>query len=323
MPFSHHSHSGQFCPGHARNSLEAMLQTAIAKRMSVFAMTEHMPRPVIDFYPDESAAGATFESHLANERAFFAEAVRLRAAYAGVIAVVVGFEGEWIRVEGASSGSQGLIERSLGAFEWDFFVGSVHHMHTVPIDYTAEAYGRARDASGGSDERLFEDYFDAQLAMLRAVRPPVVGHLDLIRLLSREPDGQLRRWEKVWERVVRNLEFIKGYGGLVELNLSALRKGMKEPYPKGEVCRAFAEMGGKFVVSDDSHGVDQVGLNYHKLLPFLEEVGIEEVCFLGHTEERQERPHDARFSNLVIEAISVDALKRHPFWTVDGNTRQP
>lgn len=53
MPFSHHSHSGQFCPGHAKNSLEEVIQTAISQKMEVFCLTEHMPRGKADFYPEE------------------------------------------------------------------------------------------------------------------------------------------------------------------------------------------------------------------------------------------------------------------------------
>ena len=53
MPFSHHSHSGQFCQGHAKDSLEHVIQTAIAKKMQTFCLTEHMPREKIDFYPEE------------------------------------------------------------------------------------------------------------------------------------------------------------------------------------------------------------------------------------------------------------------------------
>lgn len=52
MPFSHHSHSGEFC-GHAKNSLEEMVQKAIALGMRMYALTEHMPRDVEDFYPGE------------------------------------------------------------------------------------------------------------------------------------------------------------------------------------------------------------------------------------------------------------------------------
>lgn len=53
MPFSHHSHSGQFCPGHAQNQLDEVIQTAIAQKMEVFCLTEHMPRGKEDFYPEE------------------------------------------------------------------------------------------------------------------------------------------------------------------------------------------------------------------------------------------------------------------------------
>lgn len=53
MPFSHHSHSGQFCPGHAKNSLEEVVQTAISQKMEVFCLTEHMPRHEADLYPEE------------------------------------------------------------------------------------------------------------------------------------------------------------------------------------------------------------------------------------------------------------------------------
>jgi histidinol-phosphatase (PHP family) len=344
MPFSHHSHSGQFCPGHARNTLEEMVATAVAKRMSVFAVTEHMPRHEADFYPEERAGPhrTTFERHLQNERAYFSEAVRLRQKYGGgdgpaagaagaarIISVPIGFESDWIR-EGPE-GSVGLIERSLrlgaatgssyGGF--DFFVGSVHHVHTVPIDCTPEDYVRAREMSGGSDEALFKDYLDTQWAMLKAVRPPVVGHFDLIRLLSREPDASWGGCPEVWDRVLRNLDFIKTYGGLVELNFSAVRKGMTEPYPSRDICRAFVERGGRFVVSDDSHGIEQVAFGYDRLLPFLDEVGITAIHFLGHAAERLERPHDVRFPHLVISSVSIDELKQHPFWTVNRGGRQP
>lgn len=52
MPFSHHSHSGQFC-GHAENTLEEVVQTAVTKQMDLYALTEHMPREEEDLYPEE------------------------------------------------------------------------------------------------------------------------------------------------------------------------------------------------------------------------------------------------------------------------------
>lgn len=62
MPFSHHSHSGQFCPGHAKDSLEEVIQTAIKKKMQVFCLTEHMPREAVDFYPEEVCSPSNLPS---------------------------------------------------------------------------------------------------------------------------------------------------------------------------------------------------------------------------------------------------------------------
>lgn len=49
-----HSHSGQFCPGHAKDQLEEVVQRAIGLQMRAFALTEHMPRSEDkDLYPEE------------------------------------------------------------------------------------------------------------------------------------------------------------------------------------------------------------------------------------------------------------------------------
>lgn len=57
MPFSHHSHSGQFC-SHAQDRLEEIVQAAIQRGMVVWGLTEHMPRgQEEDLYPDEVSWG--------------------------------------------------------------------------------------------------------------------------------------------------------------------------------------------------------------------------------------------------------------------------
>ena len=162
----------------------------------------------------------------------------------------------------------------------DYFIGSVHHVHEVPIDYDRDLYVKARDAAGGTDERLFEDYFDSQHEMLKALTPKVVGHFDLIRLLSDEPNRDLRSMKGVWERAVRNMKLIVEQGGLMEINTSALRKGLEEPYPTRSVCEEFLKMGGRLALSDDSHGIAQVGTNFERAFMYLESLGVEELYVL-------------------------------------------
>lgn len=230
MPYSHHSHSGQFC-GHAKDTLEQVIQTAIAKGFQTFCLTEHMPRPLEDFYPEE-AKSHTPESLAKLFEDFLVEAHRLRGIYSSQIQLLIGFETEFIRPSTVD-----LIRGILDRHTFDFFMGSVHHVHTIPIDYDRAMYEQARDKAGGTDERLFEDYFDLQYEMLQELRPLVVGHLDLIRLLSDHRDDAFKDMAGVWQKIERNLDFIASYGGLLELNSAGLRKGLAEPYPCLPICQ--------------------------------------------------------------------------------------
>ncbi|KAF8850054.1 histidinol phosphate phosphatase H [Acephala macrosclerotiorum] len=276
MAFSMHSHSGQFCPGHAKDELETVIQTAISRGMSTFGLTEHMPRDSEkDLYPEEIAAGLTTAPLFPRHESYLIEAQRLRAKYAGQINLLIAFEGEYIRP------SYSVLVKKLASDPCiDYFIGSVHHVHEIPIDYNTTLYAKAREIAGGTDERLFEDYYDLQFKMLNALKPRVVGHFDLIRLLAEDPNGEMKEWKGVWERVERNLKLVVEQGGLLEVNSAGLRKGLKEPYPGRRICEVFLKMGGKLTLSDDSHGVDHVGTNYLKMIAYLESLSVGEVWTL-------------------------------------------
>ena len=54
MAFTMHSHSGQFCPGHAQDQLEDIVKHAISIGYRTMGLTEHMPRySPADLYPEE------------------------------------------------------------------------------------------------------------------------------------------------------------------------------------------------------------------------------------------------------------------------------
>lgn len=145
---------------------------------------------------------------------------------------MIGTEVDWIRPS-----SKGFIENLLSEFQFQLFIGSVHHVHGIPIDYDAKSFEEAQKVSGDSVERLFEDYFDLQYEMLKALTPPIVGHFDLIRLKSEHPNVGFKTLEGVWQRIHRNLVFVVNYGGVLELNSAALRKGLQEPYPNEEISK--------------------------------------------------------------------------------------
>lgn len=154
-------------------------------------------------------------------------------AYASQIHILIGFEGEWLRP------SYGPYITNLATEPCvDYFLGSIHHVNAVPIDYDAAYYRKAVDSAGGTEEKFYARYYDQQFEMLQALKPRIVGHFDLCRLLSEEPGRDIRAWKSVWDKIIRNLQFVASYGGWLECNTSALRKGLAEPYP----CRYIAEV---------------------------------------------------------------------------------
>jgi histidinol-phosphatase (PHP family) len=161
---------------------------------------------------------------------YYATALHLREKYAPQIRLLIGFETEYIR-PACIQATQQLLQK----YKFDFVVGSIHHVRGIPIDYSADLWEKARDVCGGTDEALFAEYFDEQFALLRGIKPPIVGHFDVIRLWAPDKLVRLQQWPAVWEKVVRNIDEVNSYGGAFELNSAAFRKGFPEAYPTSEI----------------------------------------------------------------------------------------
>ncbi|KAI1339468.1 histidinol-phosphatase [Xylariaceae sp. FL0016] len=310
MAFTMHSHSGQFCPGHAKDDLEVVIKHAISLGYTTMGLTEHMPRTSLeDLYPEELDDPEASLAILApRHEAYLKEARRLQLKYASQIHLLVGFEGEWLRP------AYGSLIKSLASHHCiDYFIGSLHHVNAIPIDYDKDYYARAlasctttTSSSAGPDAEIpmHERYYDQQHEMLQALRPKVVGHFDLIRLLSAAPDTSPEvAAPSVWTRITRNLSFVASYGGLLECNSSALRKGLAEPYPCRAIAAAWLRMGGRFTLSDDSHGVAQVGTHYAGALDYLAGLGVQTLWTL------RREPLPGRDEDGVAEKAQVSEIE--------------
>ena len=68
MAFTMHSHSGQFCPGHAKDQLEEVVKHAISIGYKTIGLTEHMPRTELsDLYPEEVSDSLTCRHPLTHQ----------------------------------------------------------------------------------------------------------------------------------------------------------------------------------------------------------------------------------------------------------------
>ena len=257
----HGGHSGQYCD-HARDALADIVAAYHAAGFECVGLSEHMP-PFGDagLYPDEAALGRTAKWMLARFARYVAEARELQHAYNNRMRILVGMESEWYPGCGQWVAS---LRETHGL---DYVVGSVHHVEGECLDFSKQDYERIATRLGGL-KPMYAAYFDVQLEMMQALKPEVVGHFDLIRL--HDPDyAHTLAQKEVWERVLRNLEWMAGAGAILDVNARALLKGQAEPYVCAPILDVAAELGIGVAYGDDAHGVADVGCGFAGVVGLL------------------------------------------------------
>lgn len=302
---SHHSHSGEFCK-HASSTLSEVLERAYELGFTHFHLSEHVPR-VRDahLYPEEHEAGMTPASLTEQFKAYLVKARALQKVYAQKLRpmqILVGCETENIESPESLDALTALLTQTSNSSEWplppfvglgtvDYIVGSVHHAHGIPIDFDMPTFKSALCARHDKYTALLLAYLDAQYEVMQRLRPEVIGHFDLYRLFDPSapwyPDRNTSEGCKIYARLDRNIRFAASYGALFETNSAAFRKGWKgETYPGRVVLHMIQKAHGRLALSDDSHGVKQVALNYVRMREYLLNEGVHEVWYLTPAQEQ-------------------------------------
>ena len=69
----------------------------------------------------------------------------------------------------------------------------------------------------------------------------------------------------------------------------------------GVGSQEWVRLGGKFTMSDDSHGIAQVATNYVRGIDYLESLGVKEVW----TFEREPPEGDGQKARLIERSVSL------------------
>ncbi|MDX9975940.1 MAG: histidinol-phosphatase [FCB group bacterium] len=268
----HGGHSGEFCK-HAQGTLRDILDAAVAYGYHTFGVTEHAPRAEMRFlYPEEIALGYDPARLHAEFDAYARETETVVREYEGRLEVLRGFE---IEVVPHDRYVEPMLElRRRHAF--DYVVGSVHHVDDIPIDGPKEDFDSALRRFG-SLESLTLRYFEQVTEMIRAIRPEVVGHLDLIR--KNAPRDFPLDTPPIRRAAEAALVAAKDCGAVLDLNTAGYRKGLGSPYPAPWIVRLAAEMGLDFCFGDDSHCAADVGAGVDEARRYLLDNGVTSIAY--------------------------------------------
>ena len=270
----HGGHSGAFCD-HAEGTLRQILEAAVAQKMSVFGITEHAPRLGERFlYAREIELGWDVPKLERDFRAYRSALGPLVREFSSRVQVLKGFEAEVV----PSSTYADIMRRYRSDMDFDYMVGSVHFVGDIIIDSEPEEFERALNRAGGL-EALAKRYYESVARMIEALRPEVVGHLDLIRKNGRNY-GQLDT-PAIRRSARQALEVIRRHDSILDLNTAGYRKGLGCPYPEPWLLRQAHEMGIGVCFGDDSHGPGQVGAGIEEARLYLLDNGISEIRTLA------------------------------------------
>jgi histidinol-phosphatase (PHP family) len=269
----HGGHSGKFCE-HAVGELQHVLEAAAAAGYHTFGVSEHAPRSQERFlYATEREKGYDIPRLHAEFEAYAQAIDHLAGEFADRLVVLRGFEAEVIPTSGYREEMLGIRER----FGFDYMVGSVHYVDETSIDGPKADFEAVLARSGGLEQAAVK-YYEAVVEMVEALRPEVVGHLDLIRR-NAEPDAKLDT-PAIRKAAGLALEAVRARGCILDLNTAGYRKGLGSPYPAPWLLRQAHEMGIGFCFGDDSHGPHQVGEGVEQARGYLIENGVDTVTVL-------------------------------------------
>ncbi len=272
-------HGGHSSEGsaHGRSTLSEMLDAAVALGMRTFGVSNHAPASDAQFLArDEVEAGFDLDRRLAQFEAYAALSAQAVRDYAGRIEVLRGFEAEVVPAATYVEDVRALRRR----YGFEYIVGSVHFVDEMPIDVSRVEFQEAASRLGGL-ERLLVRYYDQVAEMVEGLRPEIVGHFDLPRLMSEGHPAHDA--PAVVQAADRALEAIARHSALLEVNTAGYRKGLDGPYPTRRIIHRAVDLGIGLTLSDDSHSATDVGSGLEAARDLLLGCGVRTLSALGRT----------------------------------------
>jgi histidinol-phosphatase (PHP family) len=275
----HGGHSQEFCD-HAADSLRDMLEAAVAFGYHTFGVTEHAPRLGAQYlYENERQRGWDVAKLEQDFAAYGACIGPIAEEFSDRLTVLRGFEIEVVPPDRYVEVMRGY--RAAHGFE--YMVGSVHFMHDRSIDSDNGQFNEVAEIEGGL-ERLAIAYYRLVAEMVKALRPEVVGHLDLIR--KNAPSNESVDTPPIRAAADEALEAIREAGAILDVNTAGYRKGIGSPYVAPWLLARASSMNIGVCFGDDSHSVAQIGERIDDARAYLLCHGVSEITALARTDGR-------------------------------------
>ena len=255
-----HVHTA-LCDG--RDTPEAVAAAACAAGVRYLGFSCHSHTPI----PDD--AGAVLPADMT---AYRETVLRLREQYAGRMEILLGLEWD--------------SQSDISPEGFDYWIGSVHYQKGpngkyYAADWGPDEFAACRDELFSGDPLAVTEGFFAEAARVASLRPPILGHFDLITKFNAGnalfDEDSLRYRHAALEA----LHAADPAASLLEINTGGMARGYRDtPYPARFLLRAWRKMGGRIILTADAHDAARLTFGYGAAVRWARLAGFRRAVML-------------------------------------------
>ncbi len=229
-----------------KNTMEEVLLAALKSEMTEIGFSDHS---YTFFDRSYCVSGEDIPS-------YFKEAERLKSKYGDKIKILIGVEQDFYSKKSVKN--------------YDYAIGSVHYFKIggrfYPVDESKDSLIKTVDeVFGGDFYSACERYFGTVRQFAKRKGIGIIGHFDLIAKFN--GDGSLfdeknERYVAAYKAAAKDLV---AANKVFEINTGAYRKNLRaDAYPEKEIREFIKSIGGKFILSSDSHKKEDLMFGFER-----------------------------------------------------------
>lgn len=254
----YHTHT-TYCDG--KSTPREMIESACRMGFTDLGFSGHA-----DFSFAEPGFGMSEEKL----NAYLNEIRKLREEYADRIRIYAGIELDCL----------GPVQKA------EYAIGSTHCVCKngvyVSVDDTEEKLVDAvRTLWNGDWYAFVRDYFELEATIIDRMDCDWIGHFDLLTKFNENNRHFDVTRDEYREPALVALRRLNEAEIPFEINTGAISRGYRtEPYPSAFLLRELKSMGGRIMISSDSHHADTIGFAFDQALRLAVECGFDRITVL-------------------------------------------
>ncbi len=226
-------------------------------------------------FSDHGYTGYDLRYCMKDQEEYIREINRLKEKYASKIQVYLGVE------EDAFS----PVNRQL----FDYIIGSCHYAYKngcyYAIDSNYDCFNKCLAVFDNDYLAFAESYYDSFYNYIKARKPDIIGHFDLItkfdeigeRLFLDNP-----KYNKISEKYLSKLLLS---GCIFEVNTGAIARGLRTTvYPYENLLYILRKNEAPIILSSDSHSIDTLNFAFDDTKTHLKDIGFKKLKALYNNE---------------------------------------